>query len=205
MARGMAPISVTVWSDYVCPWCYIGTSELATLRGEFDFVVEWRPFMLRPDAPEEGWELPERIRASIADPNNPLKLRAQKLGVTINHRMQVPNSRRAHEATEFARARGKLEDFHHEVLVQYWTHGADIHDWAVLKAVAASVGLDGDAMQREVDAGQWKSAVEAGLAAAQEIGVSAVPTFVIGEKFGVQGAQDAAVFRQAFKRLQSGL
>ncbi|MGV3625684.1 MAG: DsbA family oxidoreductase [Archangium sp.] len=201
----MAPISVRVWSDYVCPWCYIGTSELATLQGEFEFTVEWRPFMLRPDAPEEGWELPERIRASIADPNNPLKLRAQKLGITINHRMQVPNSRRAHEATEFARVHGKLQDFHHEVLVRYWTHGDDIHDWAVLKAIATKVGLDGELMRQEVDAGKWKAAVEEGLEAAAEVGVSAVPTFVIGEKFGVQGAQEASVFRQAFKRIQSGI
>lgn len=205
MHARMAPLSVTVWSDYVCPWCYIGTSELATLEGEFEFKVDWRPFMLRPDAPEEGWELPERIRASIADTNNPLKLRAQKLGITINHRTQVPNSRRAHEATEYARAHGKLEAFHHEVLVRYWTHGDDIHDWAVLKAVAAHAGLDGEEMQREVDAGKWKAAVDAGLEAAAEVGVSAVPTFVIGEKFGVQGAQEAAVFRQAFKRLQSGI
>ncbi|MFO0597552.1 MAG: DsbA family oxidoreductase [Myxococcaceae bacterium] len=200
-----APITVTVFSDYVCPWCFVGTSELATLKGEFDFVVDWRPFLLRPDTPESGWELPERIRASIRDPNNPLKQRADKLGITINHRLIVPSSRRAHECTEFARQHGKLEDFHHELIERYWSKSEDLHDWAVLKAAATKVGLDADAMEREVSAGQWKGPMEAGLAAAEEIGVSAVPTFIIGNKFAVQGAQDARVFRQAFERLKAGV
>jgi len=200
-----APITVTVFSDYVCPWCYVGTSELATLKGEFDFVVDWRPFLLRPDTPETGWELPDRIKNFINDPNNPLKQRAHKLGIEINHRLVVPNSRRAHECTEFAREHGKLEDFHHALIERYWSKSEDLHDWAVLKQAATSVGLDAERMQQEVESGKWKAQMEAGLAAAAELGVSAVPTFVVGNKFAIQGAQEAAVFRQAFERLSSGL
>ena len=157
--------------------------------------------MLRPDAPEEGWALPERIKQSIADPNNPLTARARALGIVIKHRDHVPNSRRAHECTEYARSKGKLEAFHHGVLERYWSHGDDLHDWAVLGAAAAVAGLDPVEMQAQVEAGRWKPEMEAGVAAAHEIGINSVPTFIVGNKFAIQGAQTAAVFRQAFERV----
>lgn len=197
------PITITVWSDYVCPWCYVGTSELATLKSEFDFTVDWRPFLLRPDMPEEGWPLPDRIKQFHKDPNNPLKARTDKLGLTIVQRDLVPNSRRAHEATEYARSKGKLEEFHHGVIERYWTKGEDLHDWKVLREVATAAGLDADEMQPEVDAGKWKQQMEEGVAAGQEIGVTAVPTFVLGGKVGIQGAQNAQVFREALKKLSA--
>jgi predicted DsbA family dithiol-disulfide isomerase len=198
----MAKIPVTVWSDYVCPWCFIGLTELRTLEKELEFEVDWRPYLLRPEAPEEGWELPERIKQFIADPNNPLSARAAKLGVTIKHRMHVPNSRRAHECTEYARSKGKIDALHHHLIERYWSHGDDLHDWAVLENAAVVAGLDPKEMRAQVEAGQWKQAMEDGIAAAQELGVSAVPTFIVGNKFVIQGAQDARVFRQAFERLR---
>jgi predicted DsbA family dithiol-disulfide isomerase len=200
----MSKLSVTVWSDYVCPWCFIGLTELQSLEKEFEFEVQWMPYLLRPEAPEEGWELPDRIKKFIDDPNNPLTARAKKLGVTIKHRVQVPNSRRAHECTEYARSKGKIDPFHHHLIERYWSHGDDIHDWAVLENAATVAGLDPKEMRAEVEAGKWKKVMEDGIAAAQEIGVSAVPTFIVGNKFVIQGAQDAGVFRQAFQRLQSG-
>jgi len=114
----------------------------------------------------------------------------------------IPNTRRAHEATEFARAQGRLEPFHAGLLTRYWTHGEDIHDWAVLEAAARDAGLDAAAMHEEVDAGKWKGAVDAFLREAAELGVHAVPTFLIGGRFVIQGAQDALVFRHAFERLK---
>ena len=156
---------------------------------------------MRPDAPEEGWALPDRIKQSIKDPNNPLTARAKALGLTINHRDQVPNSRRAHECTEYARSKGKLDPFHHSVLERYWSKGEDIHDWAVLRGAAVDAGLDPDELQREVEAGAWKKATTDGIASAAELGIQAVPTFIVGNQFVIQGAQDARVFRQAFERL----
>lgn len=156
---------------------------------------------MRPDAPEEGWELPERIKQSIKAPNNPLTARAAKLGITLKHREHVPNSRKAHEATEYARAKGKLAEFHHAVLERYWSRGEDISDWAVLRDAAAAARLDGAELQAEVEAGQWRDEMLAGVQAAHELGINAVPTFLVGKRFAIQGAQDAAVFRQAFERL----
>jgi len=114
----------------------------------------------------------------------------------------IPNTRRAHEATEFARAQGRLEPFHAGLLTRYWTHGEDLHDWAVLEAAARDASLDPKAMREQVEAGAWKGAVQAFLSEAGELGVHAVPTFLVGGRFVIQGAQDALVFRHAFERLQ---
>lgn len=164
-------------------------------------TLNWRPYLLRPNAPEDGWALPEHIRARVKSPDNPLTSRARALGLTLVQRDHIPNSRRAHECTEYARAHGQLGAFHHEVLQRYWSRGEDLHDWGVLRGGATDAGLDADAMQREVEAGQWRAAMQAGLDEAAELGVSAVPTFIVGDRFVIQGAQDADVFRHAFSKL----
>jgi predicted DsbA family dithiol-disulfide isomerase len=134
-------------------------------------------------------------------PDNPLQRRARELGITLVEREHIPSSRRAHECTEYARAHGKLEPFHAGVLRVYWSGGKDIHDWDVLRAVAREVGLDDAVMQAEVDAGTWKRAVDERLRGARELGVNAVPTFIINERFALQGAQPGTVFEQVFTEL----
>lgn len=164
-------------------------------------MFEWEPFELRPDAPETGWPIPEHLRARMSAPDNPLRLRAQQLGIALVERTWVPSSRRAHECTEHARAAGKLEPFHAEVLRAYWSEGKDLHDWDVLAAAAATAGLDSAAMRAEVEAGVFRDAVTARVAAAHELGIHAVPTFVVANRFAIQGAQTADVFERALARV----
>jgi predicted DsbA family dithiol-disulfide isomerase len=124
------------------------------------------------------------------------------MGLTmVTNREVIPSTRRAHQAAEWARSQGRFEPFHHGLLERYWVRGEDLHDFGVLRAAAVDAGLDGEVLEREVASGRWKAPMEAGLAAAQEVGVTAVPTFIIGNRFVVQGAQDGRVFAQAFERL----
>lgn len=171
------------------------------MRQEYRLRLDWRPFLLRPDAAEEGWPLPEAIRARMSSPDNPLTARARALGLTLVERAHIPNSRRAHECTEFARAHGRLDAFHAQVLERYWSKGDDLHEWPVLEAAAVAAGLDAAAMRREVAAGQWREVTQAALDEATDVGVQAVPTFLVADRFVIQGAQSADVFRQAFARL----
>ena len=159
---------------------------------------------MRPNAPEEGWALPAYIKQQMQSPNNPLRARAKALGLTMREdRTQIPSSRRAHEATEYARSKGAVEAFHHGVLRRYWTDGEDLHEWATLREAATEAGLDPEEMQAEVSAGKWKSAVEAFLHEASAQQVTSVPTFVINERYAVPGAQSAETFRQFFRRLST--
>lgn len=157
---------------------------------------------MRPDTPEEGSPLPEYIKAYHARPDNPLESRARAMGLPMNfNRAIIPSTRRAHEAAEWARSQNRFERFHHSVLERYWVKAEDIHDWAVLRAAAADAGLDGEALEREVSSGAWASVMQAGLDAAKELGVHAVPTFIVGNRFVIQGAQEGRVFEHAFERL----
>lgn len=163
--------------------------------------MEWQPFLLRPDAPEEGWALPEAIKARARQPGNPLKVRAAALGLTMVERDWVPNSRRAHECTEFARAQGRLEPFHAGVLERYWSRGEDLHDWAVLEAAAKDAGLDATQMRAQVETGRYRQAVADSISQAHELGVTGVPTFVVEGRYALVGAQPADAFREVFSRL----
>jgi predicted DsbA family dithiol-disulfide isomerase len=164
-------------------------------------VLDWQPFELRPGAPETGWPVPEHVRARMGAPDNPLKLRAKQLGIELVERQWIPSSRRAHECTELARAGGKLEPFHAAVLRAYWSEGRDLHEWSVLEAAATEAGLDPAAMRAAVEAGQWKEAVDERVAEAREMGINAVPTFLFGERFAVQGAQTLDVLESVMERL----
>lgn len=199
----MSALSLVVWSDYVCPWCYIGRAELMSLRGEFDFTVDWRPFMLNPTAPEEGWPLPPHVQRMKALGQDPLSPRARALGLTMVERDLIPPSRRAHQATEYARAHGKLSEFHASVLRRYWSEGQDLNTWGVLGAAAVEVGLDAKAMEAQVEHGDFTSAVEDSTARAHALGIGGVPAFVVNERFLISGAQTAQVFREAFSQLSA--
>ncbi|MBU8898920.1 DsbA family oxidoreductase [Corallococcus sp. H22C18031201] len=195
------PVTIRVWSDFVCPWCYVGLSEVEKLRKEYDVQVDWRPFFLRPETPPEGLPLPEYVRERMKDPNNPLKVRAAQAGLTMVHRDIIPSTRRAHEATEFARDAGKLDPFHAAVLRRYWTEGQNLWEFETLRGAAQDAGVDPDALQRALEEGRYTKRVEESVREAQGLGVNAVPTFVLGERFALQGAQEYDIFRQAMQRL----
>ncbi|MDB4968506.1 MAG: 2-hydroxychromene-2-carboxylate isomerase/DsbA-like thioredoxin domain protein [Myxococcales bacterium] len=164
-------------------------------------MLDWQPFELRPGAPEEGWAIPAHVRAKMGAPDNPLKARAEELGLTLVEREWIPSSRRAHECTEFARAEGRLEPFHAAVLQAYWSEGKDLHEWAVLEAAAAKAGLDAAAMRASVEAGTMRRAVDERVEAAHARNIHAVPTFVVDDRLVIQGAQTLEVFRGAMARL----
>lgn len=195
-------ITISVWSDYVCPWCYIGLTEVERLKSRWNFTIDWRPYLLRADTPEEGSPLPDHVKTFLANPNNPLVTRAKSLGLTmVLDRLIVPSTRRAHQAAAWAKTQGRFEPMHHALLQRYWTRGENIHEWSVLRAAATEVGLDADELQRAVESKAFVPVLQAGLDEAATMGVTAVPTFVVDNQFAVQGAQTGDVFERIFTRL----
>jgi predicted DsbA family dithiol-disulfide isomerase len=163
--------------------------------------LDWQPFFLRPETPPEGMPLPEYIKERQKDPQNPLKARAKALGLTMIDREILPSTRRAHEAAEFARDRGLLEPMHAALLRRYWTSGEDLYDLRVLRAAATEVGLDADELERAIQGKSYTATVEKAVAEAQQLGVRAVPLFVVRDELAIEGAQEERVFRQAFAQL----
>lgn len=135
------------------------------------------------------------------DPNDPLKKRAAALGLKMIPREIIPSTRRAHEAAEFAREQGRLDPMHAALLRRYWSEGQDLWSLETLRGAAAEAGLDPDALQKAIEEGRYRLAVEEALREAQEMGIHAVPTFVFDDQFALQGAQEYPVFKLAMDRL----
>ena len=175
--------------------------EVEKLKQQYEVQVDWRPYFLRPETPPEGFILPAYVREMMKDPNNPLKRRAAAAGLKMVEREVIPSTRRAHQAAEFARDQGRLEPFHAALLRRYWSEGQDLWQWETLRGAAQETGLDPEAMQRAVEEGRYHQAVEEAVRAAREMGIQAVPTFILDERFALQGAQEYPAFQRAMERL----
>ena len=173
-----------------------------TLKAEHDVDVEWRPFYLYFDTPPEGRELPEHVkRARAQGSEERLRQMAESYGMKFQSVQRIYNTRLAHEATEYARQHGKGNEFHKVVFRKVYADGQDPSQWDVLHAAAEEVGLDADAMQREVENETYMATVVDQVRWAYQIGVTGVPTYVINNRYGIVGAQPYEVFQNALEQI----
>lgn len=192
--------SITVVSDFVCPWCYIGMVEIDRLRCEFDIDVDWAPYLLDPSVPPEGRRHEPYNRPD--DPPTQLETRGQRAGITFKRGNTFrPSSHLALEAAEFASEHGRPWEFRRAVFRAYFEDFADIGDAAVLAAIAHSNGLDGGELRAALTGGRYRDTVDEGIEWSRGIGVTGVPTFVINEQYGVVGAQEYPVLVEVMERL----
>lgn len=171
------------------------------LKAEHDAEAEWRPFYLRPDTPPEGTDVPKHLSAQYAATSERLRQMARANGMEMVTPSRIPNTRLAHEATEYAREQGKGEDFHRIVFRKYYGEGQDIGRLEVLRAAAQEAGLDADEMQHVVEAGIYTAPVKEQVEEAYVLGITGVPTYILNDRYAIVGAQPYEVFQQALERL----
>jgi len=193
-------VRIVAVSDYICPWCYIGSARIERLQREFDLDVEWWPYELHPEIPPEGIvREPSSRRAALYEQ---LRSLAADGGLAFGRPPVVANSHRALEAAEFARERGAFDAVHRALFRAYFVEGRNIGDTNVLVEIAAH-GLDGDALREAIDSRQYASLVDERTAQVREAGITSTPTFIFidGERrFPLPGAQDYAVFENVARR-----
>jgi predicted DsbA family dithiol-disulfide isomerase len=217
-ARSVGAVLVEVWSDVVCPWCYIGKRRFETARvrlaedPEFDHQLEvvYRPFQLDPTVPP-GTAVPaveayarkfgDRATALI---DNVTRVAADE-GLEFHlERAQRANTRDAHRLIGYALARGgsaTQDAVKERLLAAYFTDGLNVADPDVLAGEAARVGLDAEDVRRMLDTDEGIAELDAALAFAAEAGITAVPTYVIDGRWSIPGAQEPDVFVQVLRRV----
>ena len=177
-------VRIEVFSDYACPFCYIGKWDIDRLAEQVDVEVCWRPFELRP----EGTPLPdpdgEYLRNAWA---NVFRLAAER-GIEIRRPSCRPRTRLALEAAEYARAQSKFGVFHDAVFRAFFVDDRDIGEVDVLCTLARECGLDADELAEHLAKGTFRSAVEQSTEDGRQRGVEGVPTFFIGNEC-VEGAE----------------
>jgi predicted DsbA family dithiol-disulfide isomerase len=201
-----SPIRLLVVSDYICPWCYIGFTRIERLRSEFDVELNVGAYELRPGIPPEGIPREEASKGRVYPPGYLENLRAMAAdsGIEMKRPPLIPNTRKAHEATEFAKEHGKLWEVHRALFHAYFEEERDLGDTDVVCAVAASIGLDDVELRRALDERRYVAEVERQLGWARAAGITGVPTVVFQEKFAVVGAQEYDVFRDVASRVAAG-
>ncbi len=171
-------IQIEVWSDYVCPFCYLEEPVLARVKQDFGGAVEirWRAFELRPEPVptlEPGGNYLRSIWAQAVYPM------AAERGMRLQLPPVQPRSRRALEAAEFAREQGRFDALHHALFVAFFEEGRDLGQIDVLAEIGRSVGLDEAALREALAAGRHTARVLEDEHLAHALGLSGVPAMLI--------------------------
>ena len=195
-------LKVIAYSDYICPFCYIGYHRIEQLKKEYNLDIEWRPFEIHPETPKEGAlieDLPfPKGYLEMAFAN--VKRLADQDGLTLKFSGKLPNSRLALYISEFARKEGKFKEFHRLVLDAYWLEGKDIGDKSLLLALAESVGLNKREIESYLDSDEPFKTVQQSLKELRRYGINGVPAFLIENRL-IFGAQPYDVFKKAINSI----
>ena len=204
---------VEIWSDVVCPWCYVGKRnfEAALSRFEHRDEVEviWRAFELDPSAPAEregdyAAHLARKYGMSVDQAGKMIEtmtVTGAKAGVTLDFgRARPGNTFDAHRLIHLAGERGAQDAVKEKFLRATFTDGEPIGDRAVLLRLAGEAGLPQDRASAVLESDAYAAEVRAEESLALELGISAVPFFVIDRTFGLPGAQPPDVILKALER-----
>lgn len=189
----VSPLRVDIWSDFVCPFCFIGALRLEQLAAQRPLDLHWHAFQLRP-AGAPPMDAAKRKMIAEHTPKLAAQMR-EEFGIDIDRGPLDINTRAAHRLFAAANAAGKGAEVHDALFRAYWLHGQDISDPNVLSAISAKLGWDGAAAIAGDDAVSEPS-VASDIAQAAKYGFHAVPAIVFGQKYYVSGAQPLAVFAQ---------
>lgn len=203
-------MEIEVYSDVVCPWCYIGKRRLEQALASYagDVTIRYRPFQLDPRPVDQPQPLVDAIAAKFGGPERAREIFAHTTGVAAADglalhfdRAVAANTLDAHRLIWFAAARSRQAEMVDALYRAHFTDGVDVGSRAALASVAAGVGLDENEAREFLDSPAGEAEVRAELAAAHELGVASVPTFVFAGKYAVTGAQDPATLRAVLEEV----
>jgi predicted DsbA family dithiol-disulfide isomerase len=189
---------VTVYSDYICPFCYIGKNRVERLEEEFDVDVEWKGFEIHPETPEEGRTIEEMgfNKEYIEMARTNVNRLANQDGLEIKLPPRVSNSRLALEISEYAKQKGKFKEFYDAVFNAYWKEGRDIGSKEYLFQIAEESGLKTKELKTYLEEGRGHKKLNEHLSEVRSLGITGVPTFIVGDKM-IVGAQPYEVLKKA--------
>ncbi len=215
---GVLPhMQIEIWSDVVCPWCYIGTSRLETALAGFehrdDVEVVYRSFQLDPSAPQvpDGTVvemLARKYAGGDVDAAQQMIARTEAVAAEeglVFHHGAAPHvsTADAHRVLQLALAEAGPETqraLKHELLAAYFTRAENVGDHALLQTLAEKVGLDPERVAAVLAGDEYAAEVERDTRDAAAMGANGVPFFVLDRRFAISGAQPVELFTQALEQ-----
>lgn len=189
-----------IFSDPVCPWCYIGKARLDRAleqRPDHPFVIEWHPFQLNPDMPREGMDRREYLQAKFGAPEDvvrvllPMQEACTELGLplALDGIQRQPSTLDAHRLIHWAGLEGRQSAVVNALFRANFVDGRNIGDAGTLADIAESVGLDRAMIARLLDSDADVEDIRARDADIRARGLQGVPGFILGRQYVLTGAQ----------------
>ncbi len=206
-------MKVEIWSDVMCPFCYIGKRKFEKALSEFEgkeaVEIEWKSFQLNPDqitdpaksinqylSEIKGWSLEQ-----AKEMNERVSGMAKEVGLNYNlDKSIVANSFDAHRLIQLAKRKNLGDQMEEALFKAYFIDGKNTADHETLIALAGEAGIDETEAKAILDSGIFADEVEADIELAGQIGVRGVPFFVFDRKYAVSGAQPPEVFLETMKK-----
>ena len=209
-------IRLDIFSDPVCPWCFIGKAQLdraLEARPDHPFSVEWHPFQLNPDMPAEGMDRREYLEAKFggkdaaAEVYARIDTAARAAGLEIDWAVitRTPNTLDAHRLIHWAGLEGGQTAVVAALFRAYFREGRDIGDRDVLAELGTRAGLDRDVTRRLLDSEADIDAIRTRDAHARERGITGVPCFIVANQHVLPGAQPTDLWTQAIDEITAKL
>ncbi len=205
-------IRLDIFSDPVCPWCYVGKANLdraLAAHPDHPFQIQWHPFQLNPEMPAEGVAkrayLEEKFggKARVDAVHERLREVARGAGVDMDpdKPQRMPNTLNAHRLIHWAGIEGVQQAVVNALMRAYWTEGRDIGDLETLADIAGENGMDRAATLRLLQSDADADDIQARDQDARQKGVNAVPTFLIAQQYVVSGAQPPETWNKVIAEL----
>jgi len=206
------PLTVEIYSDVVCPWCYVGKRRLERaldqLKGTVKAEVSWRPFQLNPTMPREGMDRTTYLEAKFGSLDAFQKLEGHVLAAGIAERIsfafekitRTPNTFLAHRLMWFAAQQGCQDAVVESLFRGYFEEGADIGSLPVLARLADRAGLSAEQF---LGSNNGVTEVKAEEAVGHRLGIRGVPYFILNDAYAFSGAQPSERFVEAFKKVEA--
>jgi protein disulfide-isomerase len=206
-------MKVEIWSDVMCPFCYIGKRKFESALNSFaqkdSIEVLWRSFELNPnlkykperDAYAYVAEIKGQTREWSVRVHNSLAQTAKSIGLEYNFdQAKITNSFDAHRVIQLAKKYNLTNEVEERFFKAYFTDGELMSDHATLIRLAAEAGLQEEEVSHVLETHQYAGDVRKDVAEARRLGVNGVPFFVMDQKYGVSGAQDTSVFAETLQK-----
>jgi len=206
-------MKIEIWSDVVCPFCYIGKRKMEKALEKFPFKdqveIEWKSFQLNPDQvtnPEintlehlsqsKGWSMEQTRQIT----SNVIEM-AKEEGLTFDfENAKVANTLKAHQLIHLAKKSGKQGEMKETLLQAYFSEGLNVDDLDTLIELGKKVGLNGSEIKLSLESNSFQDDVNQDIYESRLIGVRGVPFFVLDRKYGISGAQSDEVFDQTLEK-----
>lgn len=206
-------MKIEIWSDIMCPFCYIGKRRLESALKSFEYSdqvkIEWKSFLLNPDmvtdpsknsleylSETKGWSLAQtkQITQQVVE-----MAKAEDLHYQMDKTI-VANAKNAHRLLQLAKSLEKGGEMKERLLKAYFTEGANIDDIETLDSLAMEVGLEKERVKSCLDSNEYADKVEQDIYESRMLGVRGVPFFVFDRKYGISGAQPLEVFEESLRK-----